>query len=209
MAIPLDQGVAALNIVEAPDDRLGHRRIAAVAEMPLQRADPQDQLGNGGGAGVHFESQQLVGVDSNALQLHEDLALVQRVERVEHLALDALEVLQGHVQKVAAAARRVQDADVDELAVEFPYSGDGLVGFAVTYQDQHGGAHGFPFSPDWVDDRGHHEAFDVLAGRVVGAELVALGQGPGRAQAACRRSPAPRPASRTWPPRPAAAADPG
>lgn len=56
------------------------------------------------------------------------LACVQRFEQIEHLTLQAFEVLQRHVQKIAAAAGWVQHEHGAQAVVK---GLDGLDGFAL------------------------------------------------------------------------------
>jgi len=49
--------------VEVADDRLAQLVVAAGAEMPLQVADPQHQVGDRRGSRVDFDAQKLVRVD--------------------------------------------------------------------------------------------------------------------------------------------------
>jgi hypothetical protein len=52
----------------------------------LQVADPEHELGDGGGARVDLEAEELVRVDGDALQVEQDLAFAESCELVEHLA---------------------------------------------------------------------------------------------------------------------------
>ena len=36
------------------------------AEVPLEVADPEDEVGDGGGAGVDFDAAELVGINGEA-----------------------------------------------------------------------------------------------------------------------------------------------
>ena len=51
------------DVVEIPEHRLGGQGTAAGAEVPLQIADPQHQLGDGDGARIDFEPEELVRID--------------------------------------------------------------------------------------------------------------------------------------------------
>jgi hypothetical protein len=117
-AVAVEQGVAVLDVVEVADDGLGGMDGAAVAEVPLEGADPEDEFGDGGGAGVDLDAEELVGITVCAGEVEEGLAFAEGVEEVEDLALDALEVFEGDVEEVAGAAGGVEDAEVDEALVE-------------------------------------------------------------------------------------------
>ena len=109
-AIAGEHGVAALDVVEVLDDGLGRGDAAAGAEVPLEVADPQDQLGDGGGARVHLEAEELVRIDGEAGHFQRGLLVAEPVEGVEDFAFEALEVLQGDVEEIAGAAGGVEDA---------------------------------------------------------------------------------------------------
>ena len=81
--------------------------MAVGAEVPLQVADPQDHFGDGGGAGVDFQAQKLVGVDGVALHFEQILAFAEVGQGGEHFAFQAFHVFEGDVEEVAAAATPV------------------------------------------------------------------------------------------------------
>ena len=61
-----ENGVTVLDVVELFEDGfLGHG-VAVGAEVPLEVADPEDEVGDGGGAGVDFNAAELVGVNCEA-----------------------------------------------------------------------------------------------------------------------------------------------
>jgi hypothetical protein len=95
--------------------------------MPLQPADPQHQFGQGGGALVQLDAAQLLQRDGFAFQAELVLGVAQScLELVQHLAFQALQVLQRHVQEVAAAAGRVEHAGGAQLVVEAAHLGAGF-----------------------------------------------------------------------------------
>ena len=96
------------------------------------------------------------------------------MEQVEHLAFEALEVIEGDVQKVAAAAGGVEHPQLAQLAVEAAHLFDGLLALALLLVGQRGHLHLAPLGPQGLDDGGQHQPLDVGARGVVGAELVAL-----------------------------------
>lgn len=55
-AVVGEHGVPALDVVEVFQHRLRRGHMAAGAEMPLQMADPQHHLGDGGGTRVDFDA---------------------------------------------------------------------------------------------------------------------------------------------------------
>ena len=64
--VPGEDGVAVLDVVEVAQDRLGGGGLPVGAEVPLQVADPEHQLGDGGGPGVELDAEELVRVDGVA-----------------------------------------------------------------------------------------------------------------------------------------------
>jgi hypothetical protein len=153
---------------------LGGRPAAAGAEVPLQVADPQHEFGDGGGARIDFEAEELVRVDREAFGFELRLAVADVVQLVEHFAFEALQVFQRDVQKVAAAAGRVEHAQAAQALVEGADFGDGFFLFAFA-GEQHGGAlHVGPALAQRLDHGRLHQAVDVGARRVVGAQGVAL-----------------------------------
>ena len=118
LAVVGEDGVAAFDVAEFLDDRFGRQDVAPGAEMPLQVADPQHHVGDGGGARVDLDAEQLVRIDDAAGEIEERLGFAEILQGVEDLPFQALEVLEGDVEKVAAAAGRVEDAHLAELAVE-------------------------------------------------------------------------------------------
>jgi hypothetical protein len=75
-----EDGVAALDVVEFFEDGLGRGRRAVDAEVPLEVADPEDEFGEGGGAGVELDAEDLVGIDGGALQV-EEIGVVAEIGR--------------------------------------------------------------------------------------------------------------------------------
>ena len=76
-AVIVEHGVAADDVAEVADHGLRRVDRTVGPKVPLQVADPQHHLGDGGGAGVEFEPEQLVGVDADALHRHQQLALTE------------------------------------------------------------------------------------------------------------------------------------
>ena len=178
-------GVAVFDVAVVVHHGLGHAGQAARAHMPLQPADPQHQLGQGGGAGVEFDAAQLLQRDGLALQAQAVLRLAQRFELVHHLAFEALQMFQRHVQKIAAAAGRIQHAGGAELVVKAADLGAGFFQLGLTLlavqlvglaRQHHGGGLGVgPVGAQRLDHGGQHQTLDVGARRVVRAQGVALG----------------------------------
>ena len=77
-----------LDVAEAFDHRFGRKRRGAPgAEVPLEVTDPQDEVRDGGGAGIEFDSLQLVRIDGEPGFVQCLLAFPQAFERVVDLGL--------------------------------------------------------------------------------------------------------------------------
>ena len=115
------------DVVEALDDGFGRsRRSAPRAEIPLQITDPEDEIGDGGSAGIQFDSLQLVRIDGEAGFVQSLLAFPEAFERIVDLGFEALEMFKSHVQEVAGAARRIEDLDGAEALPEISEHRDGV-----------------------------------------------------------------------------------
>jgi len=203
LAVPGQHGVAACDVAVVVHHGLGHAGQAARAHMPLQPAYPQHQLGERRGARVQLQAQQLLQGDGFALEAELALLLAQLFEQVHHLALQALQMLQCDVEKVGAAAGRVQHAQAAQavqkvlhllhgflalgahggvvpiqggkVAFGLDGGGGGLQGVGLVGQRQGGGLGVGPFGAQRGDDGGQHQALDIGARGVVGPKRVALG----------------------------------
>ena len=86
-AVVGEHGVAAFDVLEIAQDRAGRQAGAAGAEVPLQVADPEHEFGDGGGARVEFEAEELVRVDGEAFGFEALLAGADAVRRSRALRL--------------------------------------------------------------------------------------------------------------------------
>ena len=120
VAVPGQHRVAILDVAEIADHRLRWKHVAAGAKVPLQVSDPEHHFGDGRGARVLLDAEQVVRVDRFAasgvstltVECKASLAISQVVKRNQHLAFQALEVFERDIKKVATAARRIEHADV-------------------------------------------------------------------------------------------------
>lgn len=64
------------------------------AVVPLQAADPEDQLGDGGGARVDLQAEKLVRKDGLAGHFQGSLRVAEAVEGIEDLLLEAFQVVE-------------------------------------------------------------------------------------------------------------------
>lgn len=173
-AVVVDEGVAVIDVFEVAQDGFGQFEPAVDAVVPLQVADPEHDLGDGGGAGVEFDAEELVGVYGEATGFHAHLSAAEVAQGVEHFAFEAFHVFEGDVEEVAAAAGGVEYAGVAELVVEVLQLVDGLVLLALLQPGFGGDLDGAPLVAQRVDKGGHDQAFDVGAWGVVGTEFVAF-----------------------------------
>ena len=86
-AVVGQHGVAVLDVAVVVHHGLGHAAVAKGADVPLQKANPQHQLGQSGGAFVEFNAAQLPQGDGLNAQVQRRLGVAQSAELVEHLAL--------------------------------------------------------------------------------------------------------------------------
>ena len=168
-----EDGVAALDVVELFEDGFGGGRLAMDAKMPLKIADPEDEFGEGGGAFVELQAEELVGIDGRALKA-KDVGFTEVAEEVDDLAFESLHLLKRDVEEVARAAGGIEHADGAELGVELVHLGLGGLEVAALGERDGGDTDGGPFIAERLDDGGEDEALDVGARGVVGAELVAF-----------------------------------
>ncbi len=166
-------------------DGFGHGAVAAGADVPLQVADPQHEFGQRSGAGVDFEAEKLLRGDGFAFEREFVLGFAKGGKLVEHFAFEALEVFEGDVEEVAAAAGGVEHAQGAQAVMKAAEFGAGSVHLGVARaavefggfvgEQQRGGLGVCPFAAQGFHHGGQHEAFDVGARGVVGAEGVAFG----------------------------------
>ena len=122
--------------------------------MPLQVADPQDHLGDGGGPRIELQAEQLVGIDADPGQVHEHLALAQALQGVEDLAFQTLEVFERHIEEVAGAAGGVEHPHIGQANLEAGDELDRLGVFGLFVQGEGGAVDRGPFLAERLDDRG-------------------------------------------------------
>ena len=177
--VPVQHGVAAFNVAVVVHHGFGHGLVAACADVPLQIANPQHQLGHGGGAFVELNAQQLLGCHGFAFQAQQGLGFAQRFKLVHDFAFQAFQVFERDVQKISASASRIQHAGVAKLVVKFTDFGAGFFLFDVggftrefggfVRQHQRGGLGHQPVGAQRLDHGGQHQPLDVGARGVVRA----------------------------------------
>ncbi|OQA07524.1 MAG: hypothetical protein BWY66_01369 [bacterium ADurb.Bin374] len=143
-------------------------------EVPLEVADPEHHLGDGGGARIHLDTEELVRVDDRALQFEQPLSLTEAGEGVEYFPFEPLEVFERDVEKVSRAAGRIEHLYRAEAAMKCPDLGDSALQIAFRREADGGGVHVAPLVPDRLDDGRQDQPLDVGAGGVMGTEGVAL-----------------------------------
>src|SRR5688500_10966879 len=169
------ESVAVFDVVEALNDGFRRERGGSPgAEVPLQVTDPEDEVGDGGGAGIHLESLELVRIDGESGFVQCLLRFAKGFERIVDLAFETLEMFEGHIEEVAGAAGRVEHLDGTEASSKVSEYGDRVRRFASAFERERGGLHVGPILAKRFDDGGNDEAFDVGTRSVVSAEGVAL-----------------------------------
>jgi len=85
--------------------------------MPLQIADPQDELSDCDRARVRLDAAELVWVHRQP-RTRQSWDLAETGEQVQHLAFKPLQMLQSDIKEIAGAAGRVEDRDRAEVFVK-------------------------------------------------------------------------------------------
>lgn len=94
--------------------------------MPLEVTDPKDEFGDGGGAGVELDAEELMGIDGVGFEFQFHV-LAKLRGGVQHFSLKDFEMLQSDVEEITAAAGGIEHADCAQLFVEVE---DFLLGLA-------------------------------------------------------------------------------
>ena len=185
LRIPGQHGVAAFDVAVVVHHGFGHGLVAAAADVPLQVADPQHQLGQGGGARVQLDAQKLLQRDGFAFKAQLVLRVAQGFKLVDDFAFQALQVFQRHIQKVGAATGRIQHAHAAQLVQKLLHFGAGFGALCVgglalqrggfVRQHQGGGLGVGPVGAQRRDDGRQHQPLDIRTRGVVRAQCVALG----------------------------------
>ena len=76
-AVVGEHGVAVFDVAVVVHHGFGHAAVAKGADVPLQKANPQHQLGQGGGAFVEFDAAQLLQGDGLIAQVQRLLGVAQ------------------------------------------------------------------------------------------------------------------------------------
>jgi len=148
-----------------------------VVEHPLDLADPDRDPGKLGGIWVDLDAEDRLRADARELlgDPEDERAPLNGLE------LEVLERPEGDVQEVARATGRIEDADRPETIEERPEEPEGLgigslLGTRIPAQGAlgHLDLHRGVLAPEGPDDDRLHELPDVVAARVVGAELGPL-----------------------------------
>src|SRR5690606_14895303 len=171
--VPGEDGVAVLDLPVALQHRLGEDDgLAVAAAVPLEVADPEHEVGDGGGAGVDLDPAELRGGDAEPLA---DGLADEALGDASGLVFEGLQPGERDVEEVAGAAGGVEDADGGEAGEEAGEGASGLVAEAGALAavpgllgplDEllGGGPDGLPLLAERFEDGGADEALDVGAG---------------------------------------------
>ncbi len=102
--------------------------VAERAEVPLEVADPEDQFGDGDGAGVEFQAEELVRVDGEAAAFEQFLGFAELAELFAGFALQLLHVLHRDVEEVGRPAGGIEHDGAAQVGEEIV---DRLAGLVV------------------------------------------------------------------------------
>ena len=139
--------------------------------MPLKVTDPKDELGDGSGAGVDLDAEELMRVNGVAGSFENRLRLAETAKHVANFPLQPLHVLHRHVEEVRGAARRVEDGRVAELVQEIADLLSGLGELPAFRQRDGRGLDVGPLLAEGLDDRRQHQPLDIGPGREVAPSL--------------------------------------
>ena len=144
------------------------------AEMPLQIADPQHQFGDGGGARVLFQSEELVRIDRMAREFGQCFLSAEIGQGLEHLAFEALHQFERYIEEIAGAAGRVQHARGAELVAKISHRFDRVLAAPLRLLPFRGREHARPIRAQRLDDCRDDKALNISARRIMRAETFAL-----------------------------------
>src|SRR5208337_2398240 len=142
--------------------------------MPLQMADPKDELRNRGGARVRLHPEEVARIDAVAFEPGQRFLAAEIDQRLEHLAFEALHHFERDVEEVPGSAGRIEHPRRAQLVVEFAYARERVLGAALGFLALGGRDDISPLRPQWLDDGGGDQPLDIGAGRVVRAEFSAF-----------------------------------
>src|ERR1700691_6025840 len=115
-----------------------------------------------------------MGIDGEAGFVQRLLAFPKAFQRIVNLGFKTLKVLQGHIEEIAGATRRVKNLDRAEPVAEICKDGNGVRGFPGALQGERSSLHVGPILAERLDDGGNHEALDICSRRIVRAKGVSL-----------------------------------
>ncbi len=148
------------------------------AVEPLKVADPQHQVGDVPGPGLHLQAHELRRRHQHALQGQGAASLAQILQAALHFALQPLQHVVSCGQEVAAATCWVQHFHMGQVALEVVehVAGLGLVGLCgFSTEQRHGfGLGQLPICAEGFLQGRPQQALHVSPGGVVGAQTVAL-----------------------------------
>ena len=163
------------DVVESLDDRFGRKGGSAPsAEVPLEEADPENEVGDSRGAGIQLDAFELVGIDGKACLPQALLSVTETFKGVVDLSLEALQVFEGNVEEIAGAAGGIEDFQRAEAAAEFEENVDCVRSFASALQGERGSLDIGPVAAKRFDDGGDDEPFDIRPWSIVRSQSVTL-----------------------------------
>src|SRR4051812_26935682 len=120
--------------------------------MPLKIADPENELGDGGGAGIDFDAEELVRVHGMRFAEFEFETFAEGGGDIEDFAFQPFEMFECDVEEIAGTASRVEDFDLAKMIVESVYFGARFLEVASAGVSDGGRADTFPFGAERFDD---------------------------------------------------------
>jgi hypothetical protein len=129
--------------------------------MPLEITDPKDELGDGGGARIDFDTEELVWVNRMGLAEFEAETFAKRGSDIEDFSFQPFEMFKSYVKEVARAAGRVEDSDLAKVIVEGVDFGACFFEVARTGMGDGGPANALPFGAERFDHGREDETLDI------------------------------------------------
>ena len=100
--------------------------LAGGFPLPLEEADPEDELGDGDGAAVEFEAEELARANLEAGHFEGGVAAEVFVG-FEDFGFEALHEFERDVEEVSGAAGGIEDAEGADFPVEIADGGEGFL----------------------------------------------------------------------------------
>src|SRR5271166_1193076 len=141
--------------------------------MPLQMADPKDELRNRDGARVRLHPEELARIDAVAFEPGQRLLAAEVDQRLQHFAFEALHHFERDIEEISGAAGWIEYPRRAQLVVEFADARERVLRTALGLLALGGRDDISPLRPQWLDHSRGDKPLDIGAGRVMRAKRAA------------------------------------